>query len=133
VIQIDEFTAIRRVACKPVWPTAPRDFVVCTTWEESEDGCILLCTRSVPDHFKEKVGNYVRGFINVSGYYIQPKSTLDPSDPAYNDCPEGGCKVTLAAHTELGGSLPASVINMLSTAAPVKILNRVRDITSAEK
>ena len=41
-------------------------------------------------------------------------------------------KVTLVAHTELGGSLPASVINMLSTQAPVKMLAAIGVIVKKE-
>lgn len=42
--------------------------------------------------------------------------------------PPGSCKVTLTAHTELGGTLPSSVINMLSTAAPLKMMSAISEI-----
>ena len=130
LVKVDSRTAIRRVCCKPVWPTAPRDFLVCTTWKELEDGSIMLCSRSAPDDVLAQQRGYVRGFVNISGYFIQPKSVLQPTDPFFADCPADGCKVTLTAHTELGGSLPASVINMLSTAAPMKMLTAIGDICS---
>jgi hypothetical protein len=41
--------------------------------------------------------------------------------------------VTLIAHTELGGSLPASVINMLSTAAPLKMMATLASLVQNEK
>jgi hypothetical protein len=44
----------------------------------------------------------------------------------------GGCKVTLTAHTELGGILPSSVINMLSTTAPMKILTAINAVTTKD-
>jgi hypothetical protein len=58
---------------------------------------------------------------------VQPYSSLKASDRLYSST-SLGCKVTLAAHTELGGSLPASVINMLSTAAPLKIMANLRTL-----
>ena len=128
LVKIDARTAARRICCKPVWPTAPRDFVIVTTWKELGDGCVLVCSRSAPDALFPPVKGYVRGFLNVSGYHIQPRATLSPSDPSFADCPVDGCKVTLTAHTELGGNLPSSVINMLSTTAPIKILAAVSSI-----
>ena len=128
LVKIGERTAARRICCKPVWPTAPRDFVVCTTWKEQGDGSVLVCSRSAPDALFPPVKGYVRGFLNISGFFIQPRANLSPSDPSFADCPVDGCKVTLTAHTELGGNLPSSVINMLSTTAPMKILTAVNSI-----
>ena len=131
LVKVDARTAIRRICFKPVWPTAARDFLVCTTWTELEDGSMLLCSRSAPDDVLGPQKGYVRGFIRISGYYIQPRSVLKPTDPCYADCPVDGCKVTLTAHTELGGNLPSSGINMLSTAAPMKMLTAIGDLVSS--
>ena len=137
---IDANTVVKRVCCKGIWPTTPRDFVVSSTWCERRDGSIIIATRSVfgehasgrhPDH-----PGYVRGRLVSSGYYIQPiellssASIISPtsSSAVLTPCKPGGCKVTLCAHTELGGSLPSSVINMLSTGAPYKIMESVRNI-----
>ena len=70
-------------------------------------------------------------FFRISGYFIQPRDTLSPAEQATTDCPLDGCKVTLTAHTELGGNLPSSVINMLSTAAPLKMLTAIGDLVSS--
>lgn len=124
---MDEKTVVRRLCFKPVWPTAPRDFLCCTTWQELEDGSLLVCTRSAPEVLLAPQKGYVRGSIRISGYFIQPCSVVDKSDPCYF---KGGCKVTLTAHTDLGGSLPATVINMLSTAAPLKMMAAIADIVA---
>lgn len=63
---------IKRVCSKAVWPTAPRDFIICTTWQEQADGTILLATMSVGDEVSPPAKGYVRGCIQISGYYIQP-------------------------------------------------------------
>lgn len=133
LVKVDARTAIRRICFKPVWPTAPRDFLVCTSWTELEDGSMLLCSRSAPDDVLSQQKGYVRGFIRISGYYIQPRSVLKSTDPFYADCPLDGCKVTLTAHTELGGTLPSSVINMLSTAAPMKMLTTIGEVAKTDQ
>ncbi len=124
---MDDNTSIRRMVCKGIWPTAPRDFVVCSSWMELPDGSLLIFSRSAPDDFCGPKNGFVRGTVQVSGYWIQPLDTI-PDDPLANQFKGGsssGCKVTLLAHTELGGTLPSSVINMLSTSAPLKIFTAV--------
>ena len=80
-----------------------------------------------PDH-----PGYVRGKVLTVGYHIQPYETLTEEEKLQSSplvvCQPGGCKVTLCAHTELGGSFPAYIVNMLSTSAPVKILEAIRNI-----
>jgi len=123
---------IRRVCYKGVWPTTPRDFIICTSHEVLEDGSILIATTSAPDVACPQHKDYVRGTVHISGYHIQPYNadnviTLESCGKSTPLCP-GECKVTLIAHTELGGSLPASIINCLSTNAPVKILSQISEI-----
>ena len=74
---------------------------------------------------------YVRGRLQISGYYIQPFDSLSDKDRV--DVPQDGCRVTLTAHSELGGTLPSSIINMLSTAAPMKILASVAKILEKKR
>jgi hypothetical protein len=127
LVRIDDCASIRRLCFKPIWPTAPRDFLCCTTWTELEDGSLLVMSRSASEDVLAPQKGYVRGKIQVSGYLVQPYSSLQKSDRLYSST-SLGCKVTLAAHTELGGSLPASVINMLSTAAPLKMMANLRTL-----
>ncbi len=109
---------------KAIWPTAPRDFLALTTWREMDDGSILVTTRSAPDTLCPQQGSFVRGFLHISGYWIQPCESLK-NDTAVLP---GHCRVTLVAHTELGGTLPVSIINMLATSAPMKLLTAVEEI-----
>ena len=124
ITSVDDRTSVRRMMFKAVWPTAPRDFIACTTWVEMDDGSIMIATRSAPDELCPEQKPYVRGFIQLSGYLIQPHTAL----PKGSGVPPGSCKITLTAHTELGGTLPVSVINMLSTNAPLKLLASVGDL-----
>ena len=124
VVRINDKTSIRRMCFKAIWPTAPRDFAALTTWAENEDGSLFIVSRSAPDDIRGQEKGFVRGTIQISGYYVQPYGCCD-SDAEL--LPEH-CKVTLVAHTELGGTLPVSVINMLSTAAPLKILSAITAI-----
>jgi len=138
ISKVDDETSIRRICFKGVWPTAPRDFVLCTTWQEQQDGTVFIASMSADDSLCAPQKGYVRGSIQISGYFIEPYSASRAvtvelcsslSAPALSTAiSPGECKVTLVAHTELGGSLPASVINMLSTQAPVKMLAAIGDI-----
>ena len=110
-----------------MWPTAPRDFLCCTTWDELEDGSLLICTRSVPNEVLEVEESYVRGEIIISGYWIQPCKNLKKDDAYFNES-SYACKVTLIAHTDLGGSMPAWLINLLSAETPLKLLIKIRGI-----
>lgn len=120
---------MRRVCYKPVWPTAPRDFLCYTTWQELEDGSLLICTRSVPNKILEVEESYVPGNILISGYWIQPCHTLSKDDSYYNcNINSCSCKVTLIAHTDLGGTMPAWLMNLLTAEALLKILVKIKGV-----
>lgn len=128
-IHVSNSANIRRVLYKGVWPTTPRDFIICTTHEMQPDGSVLIATISAPDSLSPINKDYVRGNVQISGYHLQPYSAQHAlSMDGIKNIGPGECKVTLIAHTELGGSLPASIINCLSTNAPVKILTQVTEI-----
>ena len=65
LVKVDARTAIRRIVCKPIWPTAPRDFIVCTSWTALEDGSVMVCSRSAPNDVLSTQIGYVRGFVNI--------------------------------------------------------------------
>lgn len=127
VAKVDDKTSIRRMVFKAIWPTSPRDFLVCTTSIPNlPDGTAMIASRSASDALQAPVAGFVRGFIQVTGYYIEPYETL--SDQAKLEVPQlqpGGCKSTFIVHTELGGTLPSSVINMLSVNAPLKMMSTI--------
>ena len=74
-------------------------------------------------HIADSSG-YVRGFINVSGFWIRPVVSNDEITD---------CEVTISAHTELGGSIPSSVVNALATTAPMKLLSAIKEIMRKKK
>ena len=121
LVRIDGRTAVRRIRCKPVWPTAPRDFVVLTTWAAFGDGSALVCTCSAPNDVFPPEPGYVRGTVVASGYHVQPRTGGGSGSG-------GGCQVTLVAHAVLGGSPPASMVAMLTSSAPAKTLNAIADV-----
>jgi len=154
---VDERTSVRLVQMKGIWPTAPREFILLSSWAELSDGSLLIFSKS-PDaddimqicdpvlsavHAKASTHSpsvgpgsegpldaaaaailskgskgYVRGSIVTSGYLIEPIPSGDTGAGS-------ACNVTLVAHTELGGSLPSSIINSLATGAPIKLLQGV--------
>ena len=137
--QIDEQTAVRRLCFKEVWPTAPRDFLVCASWRRRDEYCLEIGSRSVSDSLyqqqqqEQKCCRYIRGFLQFSGYILQ---SYDPNLPILVESTDQGekylspdeCMVTLINHSELGGSVPAAIVNMLSTSAPIKLLSSLADI-----
>jgi hypothetical protein len=100
---------------KAIWPTLPREFVVFTTWIKEDNGSILVTTKSVADEAFPCKLEYVRGKVIISGFKIVPKN-------------EGGCDLSLLAHTDLGGSVPAWFTNSLSASAPFKILTAISNL-----
>jgi hypothetical protein len=125
IVQVNEKSSVRRLCFKAVWPTAPRDFVLCTTWEEQADGSIIVASQAVSEDICPAQKGFVRGTINVSGFHIIPHTSSRASE--YNLQP-GECMLWLTAHSNLGGSLPASLINMLATQAPLKMMNAIAAI-----
>jgi hypothetical protein len=112
---IDSKTSIRYVRAKPVFPTAARDFVVLTAEKTLSDGTIAIASRSVehkdapPDYW------FVRAKTLLSGYIVRPISETE-------------CTVTMLAHLDLGGYVPAYVINMLAVDTPIALLKRLQEM-----
>ena len=125
---VDDRTVIRRLAYKAVWPTSARDFIACTTWRELEDGSLLVVTKSGHNEMVSPPKGFVRGQVLAGGYWIQPSPENGSSD-----IPKGCCRVTLVAHTDLGGSIPASLINAVSASAPVNILTLLHELAKGGK
>lgn len=104
---------LQHIYAKPVFPTTARDFTVVTGMHRMDDGSVLFCTRSTD--VIEKDAQYVRATIIISGYVIKP-------------CANNTCNLTVIVHTDLGGHIPATIINMVSTSAPLKLMNNIRNI-----
>lgn len=121
--RVDPQTAIRHYKFKPIWPTAPRDAAMVTTWEELENGSILISTVSMPDDYCPPVQNFVRLKLLSSG------ALLRPIDEKHG----GGTAVTFITHADLGGSVPSFIINMLGTGAPIKNMTNVQRICEKEE
>lgn len=137
---------------KGVWPTQPRDFVALSgcmslsearKWEflkegactDDEDGSFViastaaeellpllteenateeeLCGREALRESDEKC-KCVRGNLLVSGFLVKK-------------VPEG-TELTMIAHSELNGSLPAALINRFAAGEPANIVGRIRSM-----
>jgi hypothetical protein len=121
VLKVDATTAIRHMCFKGIWPTAPRDFVLCTTMsrDEQQGGKTRSFVTSISawnDLLPPQRG-YVRGTLLISGYVME----------ALEGSPQS-TRLTMCAHTDLGGQLPSSIINALSVNAPIKILTAISEV-----
>lgn len=113
----DGHLTLRHIVSKGVLLVAPRDFVVVTTSTSVGEDKIIIASRSIPLASAKPAEGVVRGKTLISGYIIHEHRTVDG---------RVFCEVTLVAHADLSGYIPASVINMLGTSATVKILSNLR-------
>ncbi|DBA01912.1 TPA: hypothetical protein N0F65_005101 [Lagenidium giganteum] len=116
---LSEATQIRLVSCKSVMFTGARDFCVATTVRKEASGRIVIATRSV-EHPEGVQSGYVRALSYISGYILTP----DPTNP-------DACEIAVLAHMDLGGYMPAMVINYVGLSAPIKLVEKIHEVTLA--
>ncbi|TMW64935.1 hypothetical protein Poli38472_009102 [Pythium oligandrum] len=106
--------SLRHSVSKGVFPVAARDFVVVTKSEELADGRLVVASRSLNLLEVEPIEGIVRGQNIITGYIVVEKQ--DANGAVY-------CEVTLIAHADLKGYIPASVVSMLGTSSTAKVLS----------
>ncbi|CAI5703633.1 unnamed protein product [Peronospora effusa] len=114
--KLSDASEVRRVTAKSVMFTAARDFSVVSTHRKEPNGRFLIATRSV-EHVPERKG-YVRATIHISGYVLTPH----PINPDM-------CEISVVAHMDLGGNMPAMVVRYLGMSAPIKLVEKIREVT----
>jgi|UniRef100_K3WT67 hypothetical protein len=119
--RLSEATEVRVVSAKSVMFTSARDFCVATTVRKEASGRIVIATRSV-DHPQGNQKGYVRALIHISGYIVTP----DPHDP-------NACELAVIAHMDLGGNMPAMVVRYLGLSAPIKLVQKIDEVTYSTK
>ena len=83
----------------------------------------MVSSISPPNEYMGKVNGYTRAYLLSSGALLRPiESRLG-----------GGTHVTFVTHCDAGGSIPAFVLNILSTGSPVRTLSRVCEISEKEE
>lgn len=114
---LSDKTEIRLVDAKSVMFTTARDFCVATTIEKDAEGRIIIATRSVthPEGRDDRKG-FCRATSMISGFVITP---LDDNN---------SCHVSVLAHMDLGGYMPAVVLKFLGLTAPIKLLSKVKEL-----
>jgi hypothetical protein len=108
---------LRHFTSKGMFPIAGREFVLVTYATDLPDGRVAIASRSIELDDVEPFEGYVRGRNIITGYLIEEKKDEDGS--VY-------CEVTLLAHADLAGYIPASIVNMLGTSATVKVLANLK-------
>lgn len=61
----------------------------------------------------------------MSGYIIKEVFNANTNDI--------DCFITMCAHSDLGGTLPVGIINMLSSSAPIKMLNAISSLVRQQQ
>ncbi|TMW55345.1 hypothetical protein Poli38472_013236 [Pythium oligandrum] len=115
--KLSDATEVRHAFTRGVMVVSQRDLVVATTIRREPSGRILIASRSV-EH--PEVHGYVRIVTMISGYVITP----DPVDPNV-------CEVSVIAHMNLAGRIPSFVIRYLGLSAPIKMMEKLRDVAVA--
>lgn len=119
--RLSEATEVRMVSAKSVMFTSARDFCVASTVRREASGRILIATRSV-EHPQGHQKGYTRALIYISGYVVTP----DPKDP-------NACELSVVAHMDLGGNMPAMVVRYLGLSAPIKLVQKIDEVTYAAR
>lgn len=109
--------SMRQVASKGVFPISGREFVIITTARDLPDGRVAIATRSADIDEVLPYEGYVRATNHISGYIIE--ECKDAQGNVY-------CEVTLLAHADLGGFIPAQIVNLLGTSSTVKVLEKLQ-------
>ena len=117
---LSDVSEVRHVTAKSVMFTTARDFSVVSTFREEASGRLLIATRSV-EYVPARKG-YVRATIHISGYVVTPHAT-----------DANMCELSVIAHMDLGGNLPAMVVRYLGLSAPIKLIEKIRDVTAAQQ
>ena len=111
--QIDENHQIITFRFKsPSMVVTNRDFVMSRGIKKNDDGTVLSNHVSVvfPNHPEQK--GYVRGEVDVSGYYFEPQGDK--------------CVVTYVVQIDPKGWIPSVVVNSVASKQPL-ILAKLRD------
>ncbi|TYZ62038.1 hypothetical protein PybrP1_007748 [[Pythium] brassicae (nom. inval.)] len=115
--------SLRHILTKGIFPVAAREFVIVTYATTLPEGGLVIASRSIALEGVPVLDGAVRGVNVVSGYLIKE---LAPA----NGKPR--CEVTLLAHADLQGYIPATIVNMLGTSATVKILTNLQTLVEKQ-
>lgn len=115
--RLSDATEVRHVSCKSVMFTAARDFCVASTMTRDPSGRIIIATKSV-DHPNGNPSGFCRALSYISGYILTP----DAHDP-------NACELAVIAHMDLGGHMPAMVVRYLGLSAPIKLVEKIDEVT----
>jgi hypothetical protein len=118
VRKVTERAYVRRIASIAIWPVSRRDIVSLSAWDELSDGSFLMSTVSVDDPLVKPQSSFVRAFVLSGGYLVKPiRRRSESSSPE--------CVLTFFAHSDLGGAIPSSIVNMLATQTPVQMCTQM--------
>jgi hypothetical protein len=118
VRMVTERAYVRRIASVSIWPVSARDVVSLSIWDELSDGSLLMATTSIDDPTVKNQSGFVRAFVLSGGYHVQPvRRRSESSSPETT--------LTFFAHTDLGGAIPASIVNMLATQTPIQMCTQM--------
>uniref|UniRef100_K3WTW2 START domain-containing protein n=1 Tax=Globisporangium ultimum (strain ATCC 200006 / CBS 805.95 / DAOM BR144) TaxID=431595 RepID=K3WTW2_GLOUD len=115
--------SLRQIVSKGVFPVAAREFVLVTYATALPDGRLVIASRSIPLEGVPLPEGAVRGENIVTGYIIQ-----ETTDANGKPC----CDVTLLAHVDLSGYIPATIVNMLGTSSTIKLLDNLEAVVEVQ-
>jgi hypothetical protein len=111
-------TGIEYVKYYPKWPASSRDFCNLTHWRLLPNNLFLMVGMSVSDEscpaVRSSHEDIVRAKLFFGGYLMQPL----PSPPGGG---AGGTKVFIIVRSDLGGSIPKSIVEFASRKQPMAI------------
>jgi len=120
--QIDDRSFFIYLLFKTQWPVYPRDLVVFGSSKDLEDGRVIVIGISSKHEKCPEVSGVVRAQLVLSANILKAKTTRS----------EPGCSVVYLAEINLNGWIPYSVMNRVSTEAPM-VLARINELLKQDK
>jgi hypothetical protein len=108
VQELDDVSQVTYQLFYGIWPVAQRDFISANTFRILDDGTVIAAARSIDFPGGPSQKGAVRGKIRLGGMVAKP-------------LPDGKSLVSYIASVDLGGSIPSSMIKMLSTKQPLVV------------
>lgn len=110
----DRHTVVDYLAYKRVFPTSVRDFCNLSHWRVERDGSVIVVAQGFEHETCPPVKGNVRGHVEIGGFQLQP---LGPRRT----------HVTYMVQTDLGGSVPAFIVNSVTSKQPL-LVKAIRDV-----
>lgn len=112
ICRLNSHNDIGYYQAKLPWPLSNRDFCNMRAWMEFTNGDYCIFNHSVPHAECPVRKKVVRGTSHLTGYYVRPMAS-------------GGCSLIYITHSDMNGSIPKSVTDMVLNQKVPELMNGI--------